>query len=183
MHRGRSELRWFRRLWPTTGSSRRFSDRRILGPSAHWQFSEKRFVLPLRATEEIRGQKSLSRRDGKGRDNSEGNRPQSQERRGLSGVLPFALFQCRRGNMRRSSFWCRDRFTTRGRPRSGLIGRPDMPLVDHVLLASYRQQCFWIGVCNCEQSTRGTARLLAALFPALKRAHGHTKQFGELRLG
>jgi len=37
-------------------------------------------------------------------------------------------------------------------------------------------------MCDCEKSTCGTAGLLAALLPALKRAHGHAKQRGELRL-
>lgn len=50
------------------------------------------------------------------------------------------------------------------------------------LLAGYSQQCFGIGLRNREQSTCGAARLLTALFPALKCAHRHTEKLGELRL-
>jgi len=64
------------------------------------------------------------------------------------------------------------------RPLDGGVGR----LPHESLLGRYGQNCSGIGTRNCEQRARCAAGLLAALFPALERAHGHAQQDRELRL-
>ena len=67
--------------------------------------------------------------------------------------------------------------------RLGPLQQVVMPRDYNLLLAGYCQECFGVGMCNCQQRPCRAARLLAPLFPALQCTHRHTQQGSELRLG